>query len=73
MSNLIEYYKQAELAFAAYATLELGTPSIDELKRDAIGMSATQAQKFAAAWTVIDQYAGQSNQPKGSETFGFLN
>ena len=48
MGNALEYYKQAELAFAAYATLGAGTPSTVELTRDSVGMATAQAAKFAA-------------------------
>lgn len=52
MSNSAEYYKQAKFSFASYANLGLGTPSVDELKRDAIGMSDSEATRFASTYTV---------------------
>lgn len=53
MNNIIDSYNQAELALAAYATLMLGIPSVDELKRDTVGMSNTEAQHFSENWLVI--------------------
>ncbi len=56
MSNLTEYFKNSELALAAYADLSQGTPDIDELYDDGKGMSPTQAARFASRWRVVDQY-----------------
>jgi pimeloyl-ACP methyl ester carboxylesterase len=56
MNNVTEYFKQAEPAFATYANLEPEVPSTDELKNDTVGMSPTQAARFAARWRVVAQY-----------------
>ncbi len=53
MGNVLNYYKQAELSLAAYATLGVGTPSTVELARDSVGMSTAQAAKFAETYTVV--------------------
>ncbi len=53
MSNTAEYFKSAELALAAYADLDTGTPDVDKLKADGKGMTATQAADFASRWTVV--------------------
>jgi hypothetical protein len=55
MANIVEYFIQSELALASYANLTVGTPSTVELKRDSVGMSSTQAARFAESWTVIAQ------------------
>lgn len=59
MSTIADYYTQAELALAAYADLAPGIS--DKNYTDALvnaGMSAAQAEDFAANWQVIDQYNG---------------
>lgn len=61
MPNLSAYLFQSDLALASYASLAIGTPSIDELRRDAIGMSSAQAARFAEYWMVIDQYTDPSS------------
>ena len=59
MNGIIDYFEQAELAFAAYFTL---TPGMTDpayrlaLLADGKGMSATQAASFASTWIVVDQY-----------------
>ena len=59
MNNLVAYFEQAELAFAAYFNL---TPGMTEaayrlaLVGDGNGMSPLQAAAFASKWKVIDQY-----------------
>lgn len=76
MSNIVDLYTQSELALAAYANLTAGTPSVDELKRDAVGMSQSQAERFAECWLVLDQYThselipilDEFNQPTGEYT-----
>lgn len=55
MNNSVEYFNQAELALAAYANLQAGTPNTGKLQDDA-GMSAAQAAAFASKWNVVDQY-----------------
>ena len=55
MSQISEYFRQAELSLAAYASLTAGVPNEDNLKKDA-GMSPAQATAFAAKWNVVDQY-----------------
>ena len=54
MDQLNEYFRQAELALAAYASLSTGKPSQDELIK--AGMSPTQADRFARDWRVVDQH-----------------
>lgn len=53
MTSITEYFKQAELALAAYAKLG-GINFVDQLKE--AGMSDAQATRFARDWRVIDQY-----------------
>jgi len=50
---------QAELALAAYAVLARGVPDPQRL-RDA-DMSESQAVRFSASWTVIDQFTDPSS------------
>ncbi len=52
METIVTYSCQADLAFAAYATLAKGVP--DTSKLEAIGMSSIQAVEFAKRWKVID-------------------
>jgi Ca2+-binding RTX toxin-like protein len=52
MSNAEEYFQEAELALAAYATLAKGTPNAGALV-DA-GMTASEANRFAKTWIVVD-------------------
>lgn len=62
MNTTNEYFKQAELAQAAYANLaigELGDAARAALQDDA-GMSTAQAQRFAEMWTVAAQYTDAS-------------
>lgn len=54
MTTTLDYFKQSELAFAAYASLTSGTPDLQKL-RD-VDMTATEAEKFSSSWRVIDQY-----------------
>ncbi len=61
MPNIYEYLLQSELALSSYASLTVGTPSIDELRRDTTGMSSAQAAQFAEYWMVIDQYTDPSS------------
>lgn len=74
MNQINEFFGQAELAQAAYATLNTGEPSQSELLK--VGMTLTQAQNFADNWRVIDQYDGVVEQTYVDE-FGqeqtFLN
>ncbi|MHB1619267.1 MAG: alpha/beta hydrolase family protein [Sulfuricella sp.] len=55
MSQISEYFRQAELSLAAYADLSTGVPNEDELKK--AGMSSTQATRFAATWSVAAHYS----------------
>ncbi|MEW6292451.1 MAG: hypothetical protein AB1544_03990 [Pseudomonadota bacterium] len=55
MNVITEYFKQAELALAAYAQLMPGSPDIEALKHPDVGMSESQAERFAEHWRVIDQ------------------
>jgi len=54
MTTTLDYFKQSELAFAAYASLIAGTPDLQKL-RD-VDMTATEAEKFSSSWLVVDQY-----------------
>ncbi len=45
------YYKQAELALAAYGNLTVGMPDIQVLKSKDVGMASAQADKFAETYT----------------------
>ncbi|MHB1214457.1 MAG: hypothetical protein ACYCY9_05660 [Thiobacillus sp.] len=59
MSTIIESYKQAELALAAYSNLTpgiSGKPYTDALEANGNGMASAQASAFAATWNVVDQY-----------------
>lgn len=51
MSTITEYYKQAELAFAAYSNLTAnitGSAYTDALEANGDGLSPTQASSFAS-------------------------
>jgi hypothetical protein len=54
MSQVTEYFRQAELSLAAYAVLSNGVPNENNLKL--AGMSAGQAGQFAKTYTVAAQY-----------------
>lgn len=55
--DALDYYIQAQLALAAYGTFTpRQNPSIGSLTADAVGMTETQAEIFAAQWFVVDQY-----------------
>lgn len=54
MTSIVEDFRNAELALAAYADLAPGISNTQSLI-DA-GMSSSQATHFAATYTVIDQY-----------------
>ena len=47
MSTIQDYFIQSQLALAAYANLQPGTPNPAELVKDNVGMSANQADRFA--------------------------
>jgi hypothetical protein len=55
----MNYFQQAELAFAAYAELVQGIPDSAKLRK--AEMSSDQAGQFARTWTVIDQYTDTSS------------
>jgi hypothetical protein len=57
MSTITEYFKQAELALAAYARLDGIVNLIDPLKE--AGMTQSQAEHFARDWRVVEQYNGE--------------
>ncbi|MEO1766809.1 hypothetical protein [Thiobacter aerophilum] len=48
--------KQAEFALAAYANLQPGVPNQTALQDQGKGMSARQAEEFAAHYTVVTQF-----------------
>ena len=56
MSTIQDYFIQSQLALAAYANLQPGTPNPAELVKDNVGMSANQADRFARDWRVVAQY-----------------
>ena len=56
MTSIQEYFVQSELSIASYALLTLGQPNTAELIKDSCGMSISEAQKFAATYTILDQY-----------------
>lgn len=59
MSTIMESYKQAELALAAYSNLMPGMTMdayITALRDGGQGMTPTQAAAFATAYMVVDQY-----------------
>lgn len=53
------YFEQAQLSFASYATLVNEIPDIPALTD--VGMSPIQAADFAANWRVVDQYTDTTN------------
>ena len=53
MKSIVEYFKQSELALAAYANLIPGVDPVPALQDSSVGMSAAQAARFASTWTVI--------------------
>jgi hypothetical protein len=91
VSDAINYFKATELSQAAYANLTSGISGanyIDALVDLDVGMSLTQAQGFAANYTVIDQYSDLSGVSatifedrdgkrhlaiRGTEGFGDIN
>ncbi|WP_320055887.1 hypothetical protein [Desulfuromonas thiophila] len=79
MSTTTDYFQQAELALASYATLYFeisGKDYTDALKDNGDGMSQKQAETFTTNWRVIDQYDGKVEETYTDE-FGqeqtFLN
>lgn len=54
MSSITEYFKQSELALAAYANLIPGVDPVSALLDN--DMSSIQATVFAATWSVVTQY-----------------
>ncbi len=54
--NVSEYFRFAELSYAAYFDLQQGALDPDILYDNGDGMTPTQAQAFAGTWRVIDQY-----------------
>jgi VCBS repeat-containing protein len=60
MNLISEYFKQSELALAAYANHGSITPDIPDLKR--VGMSRSQATRFSENWRVA---APQFNHTSG--------
>lgn len=70
MNTITEYFNQSQLAFAAYANLVPGIPSVTALTDTAVGMSATQAATFASTYTVLAQSTPTTN---GFSATLFLN
>jgi Ca2+-binding RTX toxin-like protein len=61
MNNTNDLLMQSELALASYAQLTIGAPQINELVRNTVGMSATQAEQFSETWRVVDQFTDLSS------------
>lgn len=62
MSTSVDYFSQAELAFASYAGLTSGIPRNAYINAlTAAGLSSTQASRFASNWSVVDQYNDATN------------
>ncbi len=61
MNAALDYFKQAELALAAYADLVPGVPDIGKLQDEGRGLSRTQAQRFSEQWRVVTQYNHESD------------
>jgi hypothetical protein len=64
MSNTTQYFQQAELALAAYSNLTTGmslVAYVTALQQGGKGMSTAQAQKFAEAWRVVEQYTDSAS------------
>ncbi|MHB1619265.1 MAG: hypothetical protein ACYCTY_04670 [Sulfuricella sp.] len=57
MNSIVEYFKQSELALAAYANLIPGVDPIPALQDSSVGMTPDQATRFAATWSVAAQYS----------------
>jgi len=75
MSIVTDYFKQSELALAAYATLSSGVPDTQALQQEAVGMSPSQAERFAETWHVVDQYNHTEQTPiydDGGNLTGYL-
>jgi len=73
MSNVLNFFTQAELALAAYANLSTGEVSQSALIQ--AGMAPTQARKFSENWRVVDQYVHTDQRPiydDGGNRIGFL-
>jgi hypothetical protein len=57
MSAISDYFKQSELALAAYAQLSSGITGDSYISAlQEAGMSPIQAQRFSQQWTVLAQY-----------------
>lgn len=56
MNSIVEYFNQAQLALATYATLTPGVDPVPALQDSSVGMAPTQASAFAAKWNVVTQY-----------------
>ena len=72
MSNVLNFFTQAELALAAYANLSTGEVSQSALIQ--AGMAPTQARKFSENWRVVDQYVHTDQRPiydDGGNRIGF--
>ena len=76
MSVIQDLYNQAQLSMAAYGTFQIGVINPDELIKNSVGMTLTQATSFAENWRVIHQYDGMVEESYidefGEEHF-FLN
>lgn len=56
MTVISDYFSHAELALASYGSFAGSTPTIAELTKDTVGMSPSQAERFAGEWRVVEQY-----------------
>lgn len=67
MNNVVDYFEQAELALASYATLWSGM-TLDAYRaalrdEDSADMADSQAIAFTTKWRVIDQYTHSERIP----------
>jgi hypothetical protein len=62
MNAINDYFKQAELALAAYADLPTGAIDPNGLTTQAVGFSTAQANSFVQRWEVIEQYKGEDGR-----------
>lgn len=61
MTTIVDYYAQAEFSLAAYSQLYKGISTDDyviALIDQGRGMAKDQATRFAATYSVVDQYDG---------------
>jgi len=59
MPNICDYFKQGQLALAAYAKLLPGVANVVELQR--AGFSTTLANDFGDGWRIVDQIGNSTS------------